>query len=363
MIIERYLLKEMGYTLIGVTLLLLLIFMSGSLVTVLTKAVEGEYSADLLLQLFALKSISNLSGILPLSAFFAVLLAFGRLYQDSEMSAMLTCGIGPKRIFKSVTLIAILVGGLVSVLSLYLTPWAENYEQRLIDVSSTNSSLEGMTAGRFVELGGKHLFYVETIDEDKQKFNNVFYHNRVGKQLSLLSAESAHEYRDDKTASRYLVLNSGYRYEGVAGQPDYKVVKFESHGLRLVTQEVKSSQRDQDALPTSALWGTGKASDIAELQWRISLPLMTVLLLFVGVVLSKTSPRQGRYGRFFIGILIYFVYYNLMLTTRSWLASDKIAPELGMWWVHGIVLMLIIITLVRQNKLPAPKQKIEAPSS
>jgi lipopolysaccharide export system permease protein len=181
--------------------------------------------------------------------------------------------------------------------------------------------------------------------------------------VRLLSAESAHEYRDDKTGSRYLVLNKGYRYEGVAGQSDYKVVEFKSHGLRLVAQEMKSAQRDQESLPTSALWGTGKVSDIAELQWRISLPLMTVLLLFVAVVLSKTSPRQGRYGRFFIGILIYFVYYNLMQIARSWVVKEKIPPELGMWWLHGIVLVLVIITLVRQNKLRAPKRKIEAPAS
>lgn len=354
MIIERYLLKEIGYTLIGVTLLLLIILMSGSLVSVLTDAAEGRYPVNLLLQLFALKSISNLSGILPLSAFFAVLLAFGRLYQDSEMSAMLACGVGPKRILKSVALIAILTGGLVSALSLYLTPWAENYEQQLIDVSSTSSSLENVAAGRFMELGDKHLVYIETVDEDRKNFNNVFYHHRDGEQLSLLSAESAHEYLDDATGSRYLVLNKGYRYEGMAGQPDYKTVKFESHGLRLVTQEVKSSQRYQESLPTSALWGTGKVSDLAELQWRISLPLMTILLLFMAVVLSKTSPRQGRHGRLFIGIVIYFIYYNSMLMSHSWLAKGKVPPELGMWWVHGIVLMLIIVTLRQQNKLRAP---------
>ena len=173
MIIERYLLKEIGYTLIGVTLLLLLIFMSGSLVSVLSRAAEGEYPIDLLLVLFGLNSISNLSGILPLSAFFAVLLALGRLYQDSEMSAMFACGIGPKRILKSVSVIAVMVGGLVAVLSLYLTPWAENYQQHLLDVSSANSGFEGMTAGRFIDLGSKRLVYIEAIDEDKKGFKNI----------------------------------------------------------------------------------------------------------------------------------------------------------------------------------------------
>src|SRR5512142_772349 len=97
MIIERYLFKELTYTLLGVALLLILIILSSTFVRILAQAADGAYPQQIVFTLFALKSIPDLAVVLPLAFLLAVLLALGRLYKDSEMVVLSACGVGPER--------------------------------------------------------------------------------------------------------------------------------------------------------------------------------------------------------------------------------------------------------------------------
>ena len=54
---------------------------------------------------------------------------------------------------------------------------------------------------------------------------------------------------------------------------------------------------DPDTKPTAALLGSHDPSDIAQLQFRASTPIMALVLTLVAVPLAKLRPRQGRYAR------------------------------------------------------------------
>lgn len=99
----------------------------------------------------------------------------------------------------------------------------------------------------------------------------------------------------------------------------------------------------------SALMASGELADRAELQWRIGVPLSTLLLGFLAVPLSRSQPREGRYGRLAIGLLVFIIYFNLLSAAKSWIEQGAIAPELGLWIVHGAVLLLGLGLLAVQN--------------
>lgn len=42
-----------------------------------------------------------------------------------------------------------------------------------------------------------------------------------------------------------------------------------------------------------------------------------------------------------LGILVYFVYHNLLGISRSLMEKDRISPYLGLWWVHVLLLLVI----------------------
>ena len=78
----------------------------------------------------------------------------------------------------------------------------------------------------------------------------------------------------------------------------------------------------------------------AEFQWRVSLPLMALILALIAIPLAHLQPRQGRYARLGIVILTFFIYVNVLSAARTWVEKGWVVPELGIWWVHGVVLLL-----------------------
>ena len=79
-----------------------------------------------------------------------------------------------------------------------------------------------------------------------------------------------------------------------------------------------------------------------------------LLLAVLGVLLARTTPRQGRYAKLFMAILVYIIYMNLMTVARAWVEHSVAPPGLGMWWVHGVVLAVIAVLLGRQMGVTIP---------
>lgn len=357
MIIQRYLLRDILATFAGVALLLSLIFLSGTFVRILSEAAAGTYPATVVLKLFALKGIGNLVFILPLAFFLSVLLALGRFYRDSEMAVLAACGIGPGRIYEVVGKLAVVVAVLLAILAFYFAPWAEERSYQILDQAGARSELDGLAAGRFNKVGVQgELVYVESISRDRKTLDNVFATASVDGRRALLSAAHARQQVDPDNGARYLVFFDGHRYEGDPGEANYKVISFREHGIRLVTRDVIASARPRYAFTTEHLWRSTQPGDQAELQWRIAVPITTILLGLLAVPLSKSSPRDGRYGKLFVGILVYIVYNNLLSMAKSGLAKGEVRPDVGLWWVHLALVALLGVIIWRQQRLRGPRR-------
>ncbi|HIO97316.1 MAG TPA: LptF/LptG family permease, partial [Leucothrix sp.] len=64
--------------------------------------------------------------------------------------------------------------------------------------------------------------------------------------------------------------------------------------------------------------------------------------------LSFTTPREGRFGKLGIGILLYAVYANLTITGQSLIEDGKIPNWLGLWWVH-IAFIILSVWMIRRQ--------------
>jgi lipopolysaccharide export system permease protein len=358
LIIRRYMLKEIGITFLGVTLLLLLIFVSGTFVRILAEAAEGDYPAKVVISLFALKSVGSMVLVLPISLFLGVMLALGRLYKDSEMVAMTACAVGPEHVLRAVALIATFVAILIAFLALFLGPWAEEKSHQLLDEAQAKVEIEGIVPGRFNQSeGGDELIYAAAAGKKPGELLDVFAQQRKDGKLTLVTAKSAYTYRDKETGHRYLMLRDGYRYEGKPGTSEYQTIRFAEHGLLLQRQEVVASKRRRNAIPSQTLLASSDSGDTAELQWRIATPISALLLALLAVPLSKTNPRSGRFGRLFIGIMLFVIYNNLLSVARSALSKGEVSPWIGMWWPHLLVAGLVYFLYAQQLRLRGPKAR------
>lgn len=343
MIIERYLFREMATTLVAVTTVLFLIFISMWFAKLLGQAAAGDIHVNVVFLLLGLKSIDALALLLPLAFFLAVLLAFGRLYKDSEMVAMLACGVSLLRVTRFVFWFGLGFALFIAVISLYVAPLAKAERHKVQQRLEASIGVEGIAAGQFRELaGGKVVIYAERLSDDGAAMENVFIQGGGKGAENLLVAERA-RLREEDHGGRYMVLENGYRYEGTPGQADFRIVHYRQHAIRVAEPETAQRRvvEETAAMTTASLWASEQPWHKAELQWRLAMPLSAVLMALLAVFLSRTNPRQGRYGKFFLGILVYVIYSNLLGVARTWVERGKVDPMIGIWWVHALLLLIV----------------------
>ncbi|MCH1501386.1 MAG: LptF/LptG family permease, partial [Litoricolaceae bacterium] len=120
MIILRYFSREILETTAGVSLILLLVVLSGRFIQFLEKAANGELSVELMLTMILWRVPSSLELILPLALTLSVLLVMSRMNQESELTILRAAGYSNTRLFAIVLVPAALVAVLVGWLSLVL---------------------------------------------------------------------------------------------------------------------------------------------------------------------------------------------------------------------------------------------------
>ncbi len=349
-IIERYIFKEILQTFLAVTGILLVIYISNRFIRFLSEADAGTLAADAVLQLLLLKSVNAMVLILPLALYLAIMLALGRLYKDGEMTALAACGIGPTRLLKNILVLSVIFSAGVAAAAWYVAPWAEEKSSQLLDLAAAVAHLKGVAAGNFKEVNdGSLVFYIEGLSKDQSEMNNVFIHSEKDGKQGIISAPIARHRIDPKTGDRFVVLQDGYRYEGTPGHADFKIAQYKEHAIRVEEKAVVPSQRKLAAASTAVLRKSDVLADQAEIQWRMAMPIATVVLTLLAVPLSRTNPRQGRYGKLFAGILVYVIYSNLLGVGRAWLERGVTPAELGLWWVHGLFMIGVLFFIAQQS--------------
>ena len=360
--LDRYVFREVSQAWIAVTGVLLAILLSNQLARVLSQAAANQFPRGTVLALLGLTSLQNLTVLMPVGLFLAIMLALGRLYHESEMAAIQSCGVGVDRLYRPVLVLAVGVSLVLAWLTFFVVPQAAARAQEIRADAIRHAEFGSLAPGRFRSFsGGDVVFYAERVDTNGVLYN-VFVQRNVGERVEIATAARA-EQRGAGEADQTFILYEGERYEGVPGQAQFRIVQFSEHGIPVRLPQLSISSRKRDLVPTAALFGSGNPEDRAELAWRVAVPLMPLVLALLAVPLSRLKPRQGRYGKMGIAILIYFLYSNLMAAARVWVEKDTVPTWAGVWWVHLLLLLPTVWLIARETgSLPAPRGAAHAPA-
>jgi lipopolysaccharide export system permease protein len=346
---QRYFLREVVQTWLAVTGVLVAILVSNQLSRVLGQAAENEYGRGVVFDLIVLGAIMNLSVIVPVGLLLAVVLTLGRMYHDSEMAALQACGFGPTRLLVPLYCFAVVIALGLAWLVFVQVPRADAQVQLLRTSAIKEAQFGQLDAGRFRAFsGGDAVFYAERVDQEGV-LHNVFVQRETAGRIEVALAETA-TYSRAPQGSHLVTLFNGRRYEGVPGKQDFRVIEFREHGIPIAAPAEMGPLTDPDTKPTIALLGSSAPSDIAQLQFRSSTPLMALVLTLIAVPLSRLRPRQGRYARVGFAILVYFVYSNLLSAAKVWIQKGDLSPVLGVWWVHAAALCFGLYLIMRHSR-------------
>jgi lipopolysaccharide export system permease protein len=344
-ILGRYILREVVATSVVVTAVLLVILLANQVAVVLERAAVNQFPQDVVLQLIWLGALQNLSILVPVGLLLGVVLAFGRLYHDSEMAAALACGVGPGTLYRSVTLLALLVSAVLAWLTLSLSPDATARTLSLRSAAARAGRFAAITPGKFRTFGGAAVVYAEDVNPDGT-LGNVFVEHNRGPRVEVAVAERARHSVTADGMTHTITLYDGERFEGVPGSPQFRIVRFAEHVVPIQVPTPQDVVRAIEALPTQELLGSTDPEKRAELHWRVALPTMSLVLTLLAVPLARLRPRQGRYSRMWIAILVYFVYSNLISAGKVWLARGTTPEFLGLWWTHVAIALLAFVVIL-----------------
>jgi len=318
-------------------------------------AASGDLSAHAVLLLLSLEIPTLLGTLLPLALFLGILLGYGRMYADNEMTVLFACGVSQSKLIKITMSLALLVVLIIAGLILWVAPHVNKYAENLLNEGAL-SPLELVLPGRFQSLQNDRLIlYAEDISRDHKHLHNIFIaqpnaiaESQNAKSWNILTASSGQQKLDKETGDRFVVLNNGTRYSGIVGEKDYQIISFKQYSAR-ITQGQNEQERRENAIPTYTLWHDHTDNHAAaELQWRLSVPIMAIILALIAVPLSRVKSRQGRYAQLVPAMLLYIIYGNFMFLGRSWIRNGIISHTLGMWWIHGLMLLIATILIIFQ---------------
>ena len=356
MIILRYLTKEVLQTTFAVTSVLLVIIMSGRFVKYLAEAAAGKMEPGVLFAVMFYRLPGFLELILPLGFFVALLLAYGRLYTDHEMTVLFSCGTSRKKVIAWTYVPAAFVASIIAALSLWISPLSLQEAEEILAQQQARNDFDTMQSARFQLLGSGNLVsYTEEITDDQQQLQSFFLAN-VGvasdEPLMTVRSDTAERITDENIGERYLLLTEGVRYEGRPGSHNYRITEFESFAQHLEPpKEIVVTRNKVNRLPTLALLGSDDPDHQAAFQWRLSAPLLVLVITLLGVVLSHTNPRRGRYVMLFPAILLYLIYLVLLNAARGAIEEERLSSFVGLWSIHIVFLLLGLVFLLDKQRL------------
>ena len=351
MIIRRYLASQLLTTTLAVTALLTLILMGGRVIKYFGMAAEGRLDVELLSAVLLYRLPGFLELIIPLGLFIAVLLVFGRMYIDNEISVLMASGISRWQLVRFSLPTIILVTLCVVSFSFYLTPHGNEASEKLFNQQANRNTFDMVREGQFQRIDN-NMLYARALSPDKTQLLDVTLYNEKVRpdgsvEHTMIYAKNARRFFDDKTELTYIELSEGYRYELMAGQLNYSQLHFQSYRMRLTLNAEEKEISRSRSFSSTIIYQRLKTGDLlvlGEWLWRCSMPLIAPIAALLALSLAKVNPRQGRYLKLLPAILLYISFVVFIGATRNSIEKGKLLP-MALWAVHLSYFALALLLL------------------
>ena len=234
MIIVRYLAKQVLLLTAALTFVLLAVAVLIRLLNYLGDASEGEIDPAVLLVLMSFRLPEFLQLILPLALLLGILLAYGRMYAENEMTVLIASGLSNRRLLAYTFLSAGSITILVAYLSMSLTPWGLRNSSTLLEQQKDLNEFDVMAPGIFQDISnGARTTYAESIRENVVQ--DVFMHESEADRLTVAETATLMQDEDD---GRLVVFSEGSLTEGMSSARSFSVTDFGEMAIRIPQRNI-----------------------------------------------------------------------------------------------------------------------------
>ena len=356
-IIDRYVAREVLAPFAVDVGLLTFALVTGKLLKLMDMVVNHGVSLGEVLGIIGYIMPAFLELTFPMAVLLGVLMGFGRMSSDQEMTAARACGVSLYRLAVPVMIVALGVYALSSYFAFSLRPWANsNLRDKLYELSQTRSSA-GLKEKVFNSNFPGLVVYVDQMSDTDSSMKGVMISDaRDPHNQNTIIAKRGTLVPDSKNKSITLRLFDGSIFGVEAASDATHVTSFKTYDLGVQPEAALGvSDTDPGEMTYSALRADIKAARAkgkpdydaeTELAGKFTVPFATLLFALLGISLGLKPARGGHSERFGVSVALFFLYYSLMrvgetLAQRgkldSWIAMsipDVVFMALALWFFY-----------------------------
>ncbi len=292
--------------------------------------------------------------LVPVAYFLGILMAFGRMAQQGEITAMQASGISLKRMALPVVITGIILSVFAYLVQDYGRPWGMG---RLYHIVYTEipqrATIDQLDAGELHEYNdGYRIYFSDKNMETHTLYNfDMIAPSSDGADVALFHAEEAQLNKVDgqyilvlknmywvPNNSSRLLQNEEFNYPFPMPEQVQKT-NIQRYGVNLtgLLKHEKSTADIHKANPQSGL-----ADELhktrGEIANRLSLPFAVIAIALVGAPLGVQARQRGKSSLFSMGFGVMVVYYTL-LTIAEPTSNSELHEYILRAWIPNLVLM------------------------
>ena len=290
---------------------------------------------------------------IPFAVLVSVMLVFGRLSADSEITAMRACGISILQIVSPIILMVFFLTCVCLYLQMDIVPystWKADSFIKQVGLDQPSSILE---PGRTIEYKKVYRIYIDSKEKDDLRNIQVFMMGEKKDKDSVKNDITAPHGKitvDKKNEILTVTLFDATIVDFENGRPKDRTFSKEFSFTIDYGKEFNSISvaKDVDNLSFSEIFGraimnkrSGKDNTKVEveLNQRIALALAPIAFMLLGMPLAiRTSRRETSIG-LFLSVILGGVYISLVMICRALSNYPQYYPQ-ALLWIPCIVYQL-----------------------
>jgi len=298
---------------------------------------------------------------IPMATLIAILLAFARLANDNEITAMKAAGIS---FYQTIPPVALLAGfaWLVTLgLSNFVLPHANSaFKRTVLDMARSRGQLilkERIFNDQFAGL----VFFINSISPDGKHLRKVFISDsRSPETKSSIVAEEGFVAHSPDGKRMTLRLLRGQIFRVAAEMNSLQTIRFQNYDFNLDLdsfalgdKEFRKAERDlaftelRQALASTKVGSKEHNRLSYEFHRRLSLPFACIILGFLAAPLSVQSRTGSRLSGVVIGLLLFLLYYVFVSAAKASGDGGFYPPAFGLWLPNFIFSILAIVLWIK----------------
>src|SRR5688572_29779088 len=344
-ILYRYTLREMMAPAALGLVLFTFVLLLARLLRLIELVVNRGLPASQVAALFAYLLPAFLEVTVPMAMLLAILVAFGRLSADSEITALRSAGVSLYQLTPAVATMVAASTLVTALLAIYARPWGHReLRLALFDVARTRASA-GIRPQVFNDEFSGLTIYTERIEPATDRLVHVLIadHRDPEQQNTIFSSEGS-LVSDPARRRVTLHLLDGIIYTRQAtGRAEYRT-EFESYEVNLDLEAALAGLSEQESDPKELTLGalieridakraTGEraTAELAEYHRKFAIPFACVVFGLLALPLGVQPGRAVKSRGFTVAIAVIFAYYILLSVGQALAEEERVPPALGLW--------------------------------